>query len=56
MDETPKQELERLRLLELQVNDFLWAVDNEYFGLFEYTLQESAFVSSMREWVKPTYL
>jgi hypothetical protein len=55
MDETPKQEFARLRQLELHVSDFLWAVDTGYFGLFEYTLQESAFVSSMREWVKPTY-
>jgi len=54
MDETPKQEFARLRQLELHVSDFLWAVDTGYFGLFEYTLQESAFVSSMREWVKPT--
>ena len=51
MDETPEQEFARLRLLELHVSDFLWAVDTGYFGS-QVTLQESVFVSTMRQYVK----
>ena len=51
MDETPKQEFARLRQLELHVSDFLWAVDTGYFGS-QVTVQESVFVSTMRQYVE----
>ena len=56
MDETPEQELERLRQLELHVSDFLWAVDNEHFRLYlsgtQITVRESVFVTTMRQFVR----